>query len=73
MAYYTKDKPPNRAGPLKPDDYSDVGQAKVLVARYHDCLRYTKQTGYLCRPVICFTISIIGLKALSARKNACRS
>lgn len=47
MAYYTKDKPPDTDGPLKPDDYSDVGQAKVLVARYHACLRYTKQTGYL--------------------------
>ena len=33
---------------LKPDDYSDVGQAKVLAAQSAGQLCYTKPTGYLC-------------------------
>ena len=35
-------------GNLKPDDFSDVGQAKVLAAQCAEQLRYTKPTGYLC-------------------------
>lgn len=31
----------------RPDDYSDVGQAKVLVEACKDCLCYTEQTDYL--------------------------
>lgn len=32
---------------LKPDDYSDVGQAAVLAREYHDILRYSTATDYL--------------------------
>ena len=33
--------------PLKPEDYSDIGQAKVLVQEYGDELRYSDATDYL--------------------------
>ena len=36
-----------RAGYLKPEDYSDIGQAKVLVRFYHEELLYTDATDYL--------------------------
>jgi P4 family phage/plasmid primase-like protien len=36
-----------RAGYLKPDDYSDIGQAKMLVREYGDELVYTVGTDYL--------------------------
>ena len=32
---------------LKPDDYSDIGEAKVLVREYGDELKYTSATDYL--------------------------
>lgn len=32
---------------LRPDDYSDIGEAKVLVREYANELRYTKATDYL--------------------------
>lgn len=32
---------------LKPDDYSDIGEAKVLVREYGSELKYTKATDYL--------------------------
>ena len=34
-------------GSLRPDDYSDVGQAKVLSATYGDELKYTPATDYI--------------------------
>lgn len=34
-------------GSLKPDDYSDVGQAKVLSATYGDELKFTPATDYM--------------------------
>lgn len=34
-------------GSLKPDDYSDVGQAKVLSATYGDELKFTPATDYI--------------------------
>ena len=36
-----------RAGCLKPDDYSDIGQAKMLCKEYGDELRYSDATDYL--------------------------
>ena len=33
--------------PLKPPDYSDIGQAKALVAEYGDELKYTSATDYI--------------------------
>ena len=36
-----------KAGCLKPDDYSDIGQAKVLCKEYGDELRYSDATDYL--------------------------
>ncbi len=36
-----------RGGDLKPDDYSDIGEAKALVAEYGDELKYTDATDYL--------------------------
>lgn len=35
------------AGSLKPDDYSDIGQAKMLTKEYGDELRYSDATDYL--------------------------
>ena len=35
------------AGSLKPDDYSDIGQAKKLVQEYGEELRYSDATDYL--------------------------
>ena len=35
------------AGSLKPEDYSDVGQAKVLSREYGDELKYTAATDYI--------------------------
>ena len=35
------------AGSLKPDDYSDVGQAKVLAREYGNELKYTAATDYM--------------------------
>ena len=35
------------AGSLKPEDYSDIGQAKVLSREYGDELKYTAATDYL--------------------------
>ena len=32
---------------LKPEDYSDVGQAVVLAREYNESLRYSPSTGYL--------------------------
>ena len=34
-------------GSLKPEDYSDIGQAKVLKREYGDELRYTESTDFL--------------------------
>jgi putative DNA primase/helicase len=39
--------PKEPAGSLKPQDYSDIGQAKILSDEYGDELRYSEQTGYL--------------------------
>ena len=45
--------PPNKfndefgAGSLKPEDYSDIGEAKVLSRENMDCLRFTNATGFL--------------------------
>ena len=36
-----------KAGYLKPEDYSDIGQAKVLVSMYGDRLCYSGATGFL--------------------------
>lgn len=36
-----------RQGSLKPEDYSDIGQAKVLKQEYGDELRYTESTDFL--------------------------
>lgn len=36
-----------RQGSLKPEDYSDIGQAKVLKREYGDELRYTENTDFL--------------------------
>ena len=36
-----------RAGCLKPDDYSDIGQANMLCKEYGDELRYSDATDYL--------------------------
>ena len=38
----------NKPGYLKPDDYSDIGEAKVLVREYKQDLAYTIGTGFLC-------------------------
>ncbi len=35
------------AGSMKPDDYSDIGQAKMLVREYGEELRYSDATDYL--------------------------
>ena len=35
------------AGSLKPEDYSDIGEAKVLSRENMDCLRFTNATGFL--------------------------
>ena len=35
-------------GALKPSDYSDVGEARVLAKEYGDELKYTTATDYLC-------------------------
>lgn len=35
------------SGSLKPEDYSDIGEAKVLVRENADTLRYTNATGFL--------------------------
>lgn len=35
------------AGSLKPEDYSDIGEAKVLTRENADCLRFTNATGFL--------------------------
>lgn len=34
-------------GSLKPEDYSDIGEAKVLAREKSDCLRFTNATGFL--------------------------
>lgn len=39
--------PKGHAGSLKPADYSDIGQAKVLSEEYGDELRFSDQTGFL--------------------------
>ena len=39
--------PKGPAGSLKPADYSDIGQAKVLAEEYGDELRFSEQTGFL--------------------------
>ena len=39
--------PKGPAGSLKPADYSDIGQAKVLSEEYGDELRFSEQTGFL--------------------------
>ena len=39
--------PKGPAGSLKPQDYSDIGQAKVLAAEYGDELKYNPATDYL--------------------------
>jgi len=39
--------PSGPAGSLKPEDYSDIGQAKVLSGEYGDELRFSEQTGFL--------------------------
>lgn len=39
--------PKGPAGSLKPADYSDIGQAKVLSEEYGDEIRYSEQTGFL--------------------------
>ena len=39
--------PKGPAGSLKPSDYSDIGQAKVLSEEYGDELRFSEQTGFL--------------------------
>ena len=39
--------PKEPAGSLKPTDYSDIGQAKVLAGEYGDELRFSEQTGFL--------------------------
>ena len=44
---YNQAMPEGPAGSLKPADYSDIGQAKVLADEYGDVLRYSDQTGYL--------------------------
>ena len=41
---YRKDFPP---ATLKPDDYSDIGQAKILVREYGDELKFTEGTDYI--------------------------
>lgn len=38
----------SKAGSLKPDDYSDIGEARVLTAEYGDALRYSEATDFLC-------------------------
>lgn len=35
------------AGSMKPEDYSDIGEAKVLSRENMDCLRFTNATGFL--------------------------
>ena len=44
---YNQMMPRGPAGSLKPADYSDIGQAKVLSEEYGDVLRYSDQTGFL--------------------------
>lgn len=44
---YNAAVPQGPAGSLKPKDYSDIGQAKVLSAEYRDELRYNQATGGL--------------------------
>ena len=44
---YNQMMPKGPAGSLKPADYSDIGQAKVLSEEYGDVLRYSDQTGFL--------------------------
>ena len=44
---YNGGAPSGPAGSLKPADYSDIGQAKVLSAEYGDELRYSAATDYL--------------------------
>ncbi len=44
---YNAAMPGGPAGSLRPPDYSDIGQAKVLAGEYGDVLRYSDQTGFL--------------------------
>ena len=44
---YNGGMPSGPAGSLKPEDYSDIGQAKVLSAEYGDELKYNGSTDYL--------------------------
>lgn len=44
---YNGNAPAGAAGSLKPADYSDIGQAKVLSAEYGDELLYNGSTDYL--------------------------
>lgn len=41
-------------GSLKPDDYSDIGEARVLVKEYSDELKYTDATEFLSYDGICW-------------------
>ena len=41
-------------GSLKPEDYSDIGQAKVLTREYGGELKYTKATDFLRHDGICW-------------------
>ena len=45
---YNSAIPKGPAGSLEPEDYSDIGQAKVLSNEYGDVLRFCEQTGFLC-------------------------
>ena len=42
------------AAPLKPDDYSDVGQAAVLAKEYGEQLRYSPSTDYIRYNGVCW-------------------
>lgn len=44
---YNDDFAEESIGSLKPEDYSDIGEAKILVAEYGSELRYTDATDYL--------------------------
>ncbi len=36
------------ASSLAPEDFTDIGQAKILAREYSDGLRYSDGTGFIC-------------------------
>lgn len=51
---YNDAMPSGPVGSLKPSDYTDVGQAKVLASEYGDELRYNPATDYMRYDGVCW-------------------